>query len=528
MEHLNQKLFDELEWTIDDAIEAQRYKLKDKIKQEENMMKLLKAKEIVKKHTEAEKQKQLDAELVQKKREMIEHERKEREEKERKRIQNEHYMLDCVEEYIEQFENNGKLDVDQLQYIVNNYPGLETKIATHITNENRYMNDVTDYKYIVAKQLREAEIIYLDSTFIEKSTGLERDICVVGSSLHLEAITYYQNKIMYLKENHLQYDPITHLTLTEYEDTLEELTEVSSRGVGDLFDTLSDDIPYLIDGVIVEDAMGEIFGTSGHHKTFLILQMLFCIAHGIPFHGREVKQGKVVYMAGEGHSGLKKRLNALCEYYDVELDRKAFLVPDISLNLMDEDSVKEFGVYLATKGEIKMLVIDTLVSYTNGMDMNGDVHWNSIKYNIVQYIKPYVQTVSWITHTGLKEQKRAKGSSQRYADSDYVLQVQKSNTNTSLIYHKNKDRELSNPIKFIMKHVGDSLVPVQNVTASLTKKEKMVMDLLGKDIVTYNEFKNAADTIIKPNEDKSSSALRMARKRLRDGLEQKNVLVIIN
>jgi RecA-family ATPase len=62
-----------------------------------------------------------------------------------------------------------------------------------------------------------------------------------------------------------------------------------------------------------------VHGASGSGKTFVVLDWLLHIATGQPeWKGHKVKQGGVVYLAGEGHNGLKGRMAAWLQHYQVD------------------------------------------------------------------------------------------------------------------------------------------------------------------------------------------------------------------
>lgn len=72
------------------------------------------------------------------------------------------------------------------------------------------------------------------------------------------------------------------------------------------------DIDWLIEGYFEARSMSLDFGPSAMGKTFVKLDQMLCIAMGLPWMGRKVKRGIVVYIAGEGHSGLARRVQAWC------------------------------------------------------------------------------------------------------------------------------------------------------------------------------------------------------------------------
>ena len=55
---------------------------------------------------------------------------------------------------------------------------------------------------------------------------------------------------------------------------------------------------WLIKGVIPSDGLLEFIGASGSYKSFIVLDLMFCISAGIDYHGKKAKKGVVVYIAG--------------------------------------------------------------------------------------------------------------------------------------------------------------------------------------------------------------------------------------
>jgi hypothetical protein len=67
---------------------------------------------------------------------------------------------------------------------------------------------------------------------------------------------------------------------------------------------------WIVNGLIENGSFCSLYGDSGAGKSFLAIELAACIATGTPFHGIPVKQGPVIYLAGEGHSGLARRFKA--------------------------------------------------------------------------------------------------------------------------------------------------------------------------------------------------------------------------
>jgi predicted ATP-dependent serine protease len=60
---------------------------------------------------------------------------------------------------------------------------------------------------------------------------------------------------------------------------------------------------YIVDGLLREQSLGLVVGDSGHGKTPLLYQLAMCVAAGVPFLNRRVKQGRVLYMDYENGLG---------------------------------------------------------------------------------------------------------------------------------------------------------------------------------------------------------------------------------
>ena len=67
---------------------------------------------------------------------------------------------------------------------------------------------------------------------------------------------------------------------------------------------------FVIKGLIPECSFASIYGPSGSFKSFLALDWACHIATGKDWDGHKVKQGAVLYVAGEGGFGVIQRVRA--------------------------------------------------------------------------------------------------------------------------------------------------------------------------------------------------------------------------
>lgn len=72
----------------------------------------------------------------------------------------------------------------------------------------------------------------------------------------------------------------------------------------------------LVKSLIEAGTFVMVFGPSGAKKSLLVYDLACCIAADKGWHGHRVKQGRVLIIVGEGHSGLNRRLKGWEKHKD--------------------------------------------------------------------------------------------------------------------------------------------------------------------------------------------------------------------
>ena len=98
---------------------------------------------------------------------------------------------------------------------------------------------------------------------------------------------------------------------------------------------LDDDRPYVIKGLVARADHAQFLGAPGSGKSLLAPLAGYSIAQGIPFLGRRVRQGPVIYLSPEDGHGMKRRVRAL---FDRLGDAPDFILMPDPLDLMDSNS----------------------------------------------------------------------------------------------------------------------------------------------------------------------------------------------
>ena len=69
-------------------------------------------------------------------------------------------------------------------------------------------------------------------------------------------------------------------------------------------------INWLIKYWMEKNSLSSLFAETGKYKSFVALDQGLCISSGRHWHGHKVSKGSVFYIAGEGFSGLARRIRA--------------------------------------------------------------------------------------------------------------------------------------------------------------------------------------------------------------------------
>ncbi len=183
-------------------------------------------------------------------------------------------------------------------------------------------------------------------------------------------------------------------------------------------------VEWTIRDIMEHQTLALIFGESGAGKSYVVLDMAFCVASGTSWHGHTVKKGPVVYVAGEGHAGVKRRLLALVEQHFANIDEIELYVSRKSVALSDQTSVGALVNEINSIPEKPVLVvIDTLARATAGLDENSARDMGEF-IQVCDLIKDQYQcTVLLVHHTGLADKQRARGSSAIKAALDVEISI---------------------------------------------------------------------------------------------------------
>ncbi len=222
---------------------------------------------------------------------------------------------------------------------------------------------------------------------------------------------------------------------------------------------------WLIHEAIPAQSLIQIFGREGHGKTFVTLDMALRIASGTPWMGaREVHQGKAVYVAGEGITGLKKRVSAWMHHSGVTAERlRNFWVVPEPVQLGEEPHVAGIVKSIeATTGskQCNLIVFDTQARCTAGVDENSAEEMGVV-VEALDWLRLETGAAIMLIHHSPYNVERGRGSSVVPGALDTVIGIAKRDHIVTLTCRKQKDWEEFEEFKLGILATGESAVVIE-------------------------------------------------------------------
>jgi putative DNA primase/helicase len=208
-------------------------------------------------------------------------------------------------------------------------------------------------------------------------------------------------------------------------------------------------ISWLVKHWIQDKALVMVHGPSGGGKTFVTLDWMLHIASGkASWFGHKVKAGNMVYLAGEGHHGLRSRIAAWKHHNSVTSLNMWVSKSGVDLNTA-EGYLKVLEAVRALKIKPSVITVDTLHRFMAG-DENSAQDAKTMLDACAALMQEFDCTVILVHHTGVSEeaQHRARGSSAWRGALDIEISVipAKGDKSIEIVQRKSKDAEMAAPV----------------------------------------------------------------------------------
>lgn len=218
---------------------------------------------------------------------------------------------------------------------------------------------------------------------------------------------------------------------------------------------------WLVHGWLAANEVSVVAGASRSGKSFFALETGLCVAEARPLFGLKVRHGAVVYQAGEGATGVKKRLRAWRQHHGRIWTRETPFVLlqrpiDIYHSSEEVDSLIAEIIAHAKIFEdpLRLVVIDTLATATPGADENSGKDMSLVLANVARINEKcgcHVQLVHHLNASGGK----LRGHTSVYANVGQVILVERDPETgiRTVTLDKQKDDEDGKQMKFELMQV---------------------------------------------------------------------------
>jgi phage/plasmid primase-like uncharacterized protein len=209
-------------------------------------------------------------------------------------------------------------------------------------------------------------------------------------------------------------------------------------------------VAWLVKHWLQEQALIMVHGPSGGGKTFVVLDWCLRMAAGVPeWFGSRVKDGSVLYLAGEGHHGLKGRVAA----WKIRYGTGRRLTMWLSKSGCDLNTAEGYHKVIESIRRLlsvpNLIVVDTLHRFLMG-DENSAQDAKGMLDACAGLMSEFGCSVLLVHHTGVNEeaQHRARGSSAWRGALDIEISIvpAKDGAPMQIVQRKSKDAEMAQPI----------------------------------------------------------------------------------
>lgn len=182
------------------------------------------------------------------------------------------------------------------------------------------------------------------------------------------------------------------------------------------------DVRWLVKRVVPADSIGMLFGGSGTFKSFVALDAALHVAHGLPWLGRRTQQGKVLYIAAEGGSGLWSRIYAWHRSRGLQWQQAPLYVVPAAIDLQ-ADAWRVVEAAQAAGVSPSLVVVDTLSQTYSGEENSANEMAAYLRELGLRFRQLWQCAVLLIHHSGHQATERPRGSSAIRANVDFLFGV---------------------------------------------------------------------------------------------------------
>ena len=234
---------------------------------------------------------------------------------------------------------------------------------------------------------------------------------------------------------------------------------------------LTEPLNWVLEGYIENNSLALLVGPSGHYKTFLAIDWAMSIASGTPWMGCRVTERPVIYIAGEGRTGVVRRMRGWLVFH--ERPPPPVYISKQSTELCSSAAVSEIRRFVEQEGHSEpLIIVDTLArNFGSGNENSTADMSNAVSTLDILLRDTPNATVLIVHHVPLANATnsgiRSRGSSALPAAADTIVNCD--NFRKSIRVHCDKQKDGDPP--------ADKFLRPENVALNLT-------DNFGKPVST--------------------------------------------
>ena len=214
---------------------------------------------------------------------------------------------------------------------------------------------------------------------------------------------------------------------------------------------------WLVDGILPVAALAEMHGQPESGKTFVTLDMALSVATGVPWNGRRVRRGAVVYVAAERFRGLAPRIESWMSARQLSAFPEIYIA-DRPVQLLDGDSLGGFIACLSSLATPPSLIVfDTLSGCLLGADENSSRDMGKA-INALLALREATGAAVMVIHHASKQGGLERGHSLLRGRMDVMMDANRRDSVVTLRCSKMNDFLHFAPLQFRLDPVGASCV----------------------------------------------------------------------
>lgn len=195
------------------------------------------------------------------------------------------------------------------------------------------------------------------------------------------------------------------------------------------WDDLPDiEVQWLIKDFLPAGGFAALYGKPGSYKSFVALYVAACVgSQGLDAFGRQTQHGDVVYIAGEGGAGLRKRRDALVKKHSPGPGVAVhFIRAQLNLRSTDADAQATIEAIRAANLSPALVIIDTLARAFGGGNENASEDMGAFIAHVSRLQEALGgPTIMIVHHCGKDEARGLRGHSSLLGAVDTELEVVK-------------------------------------------------------------------------------------------------------